>query len=263
MIRLQDPGISVATRTTLQATQQDINDKPTFAERVTTAQAHWLNRTRNQAFTEVRSQLTEMCNGPKRCGYCEDSEGYQVEHIAPKHYYPELAFTWENYLYACGRCNGPKNAKCAVFRAVDGLRVDHPDFNGHPPAGESLLINPRIEDPLNHLWLDLKTFAFTEADLDPLSESFQRADFTQKTLRLNERDSLVKARRIAFKDFHSHLRHYVQDKEAGADQPELDDYIETIQEHPHPTVWKEMQRQHTLHPFLLDLFTRAPEALTW
>jgi hypothetical protein len=31
----------------------------------------------------------------------------------------------------------------------------------------------------------------------------------------------------------------------------------------HPTVWKEMKRQHNLIPELAQLFADAPEALEW
>jgi len=47
--------------------------------------------------------------------YCEDSAAVEVEHHHPKAHYPELAFAWENYLYACGPCNRPKNSKFAIF----------------------------------------------------------------------------------------------------------------------------------------------------
>jgi hypothetical protein len=39
--------------------------------------------------------------------------------------------------------------------------------------------------------------------------------------------------------------------------------IQSIQGAAHPTVWKEMQRQHQQHPELRTLFRNAPEALSW
>ena len=47
--------------------------------------------------------------------YCEDSVGDEVEHHRPKNLYPDHTFLWDNYLYACGPCNGPKNNRFAVF----------------------------------------------------------------------------------------------------------------------------------------------------
>ena len=44
-----------------------------------------------------------------KCGYCEfDIAGNahgDLEHYAPKVAYPELAYRWDNYLYACDVCN--------------------------------------------------------------------------------------------------------------------------------------------------------------
>ncbi|MBX3729546.1 MAG: hypothetical protein KF858_10215 [Candidatus Sumerlaeia bacterium] len=37
--------------------------------------------------------------------YCEDSRATDIEHIRPKEHYPEVAFVWENYAYACNVCN--------------------------------------------------------------------------------------------------------------------------------------------------------------
>jgi uncharacterized protein (TIGR02646 family) len=271
MLRLDDPGISTPTRRQLRNTQDDIDAQPTFDEQVSRAKDHWRNRTNNQAFTEIRRQLSVMCREIGRCGYCEDSESYQIEHIAPKNYYPDRAFVWENFLYVCGKCNTPKRDHYAVFRSVDGLEVHQHEFRGRPPAGDPLLINPREEDPMEHLWLDLNNFAFTETSLDD-DESFRRADYTLRVLHLNRRDKLVKARQIAYKSYLAHLRHYVQDKTSGTyEQTHLDNIERTIRESPHPTVWREMQRQHSLiypddtpvYPTLHRLFTAAPEALTW
>ena len=127
---------------------------------------------------------------------------------------------------------------------------------------------------MDHLWLDLNTFAYAEYDLEKYSESYQRADYTIDLLSLDRRDKVVKARQIAYKHFFAQLRHYVQDKQAGTFSAEhLTEFRETIQESPHPTVWREMQRQHALpspddpqafaYPQLHALFTAAPEALNW
>jgi uncharacterized protein (TIGR02646 family) len=57
------------------------------------------------AFTEVEQILCEMCNAPRRCMYCENSEAWDVEHVKPKSKYPEDAFNWDNFLLACSTCN--------------------------------------------------------------------------------------------------------------------------------------------------------------
>ena len=167
----------------------------------------------NPTFREVRARLVEMCSGPRRCNYCEDSVADEVEHIAPKDLYPERAFRWDNYCYACGPCNGPKNNQYAVFRtdAPDILHeiLPHPRAIGNqprylipPPAGRDALIDPRRENPLNDLLLDITdSFLFVPFADDPLSISYQRASYTIRVLSLNSCADLVKARRIAFTNF--------------------------------------------------------------
>lgn len=48
-----------------------------------------------------------------QCAYCEctmNSERVcQVEHFKPKARFPLSAYDWDNYLLACGGCNGPKS----------------------------------------------------------------------------------------------------------------------------------------------------------
>lgn len=91
----------------------------------------------NAAFDEIRATLREMAPGIERCMYCEDSEGTDIEHFHPKRHYPELAFTWTNYLLACSRCNS--NYK------RDRFPLDDDD--------EPLLVDPTREDPVEHIAL--------------------------------------------------------------------------------------------------------------
>lgn len=52
-----------------------------FGEDVALTEAlAWLH----QIFADVRRVLDEMCSGPRRCGYCEDSCADEIEHIRPK-----------------------------------------------------------------------------------------------------------------------------------------------------------------------------------
>lgn len=95
-----------------------------------------------------------MCSGSRRCLYCEDSCADEVEHIKPQDLYPEFVFVWENYLYACGPCNGGKNNAFAVFDPATGATIIVTRKRGDPvtpPAvGTDVFINPRTEDPLQY-----------------------------------------------------------------------------------------------------------------
>lgn len=81
------------------------------------------------------------------CCFCEcetEVGNYgQVEHYRPKARaeFKRLAYTWENLLWSCGRCNGPK-----------GDAWDH----------AAPLLDPTIDDPATHLdWTDAKLLGRT------------------------------------------------------------------------------------------------------
>lgn len=268
MLKLTDHPLSPDATTNLAAYQADVDSAGTYADVVSKAKSLFSSRNRasNSTFSEVREKLALMCNGPRRCMYCEDSVADEVEHFKPKDLYPEVVFVWQNYFYACGRCNGPKNNRFSVIDGVGTLvDVTRPrDAAIVPPlAGTAALIDPRIEDPMTFMMLDLRdTFTFTAtADVDSIEA--MRANYTIDVLRLNERDYLVEARAIAFSGYRAGLTEYVSRKIAGADLPELDRLRSGILRAPHPTVWAEMVRQHSHHPALNSLFAAAPEALTF
>jgi 5-methylcytosine-specific restriction endonuclease McrA len=258
--------------------QAAIDGLPSFDEQSAEAKADFprKNKQTNNTFKAVKDSLTDMCSGARRCVYCEDSAGSQVEHIYPKSLYPEKTYDWENYVYACSDCNGPKNNKFAVFRADNGaFQTVNPPKNQpavKPPTGEVVLINPRVENPLDYCILDISnTFKFVFSHLAG-SKEHTRATYTfDEVLRLNheEREHLRIARREAYGDYKARLREYVHHRDMGSTQYQLDQMIEQLKRKGHPTVWKEMQRYYNrglLHRFdqhLHDLFTEAPEALIW
>lgn len=268
MIALQNRTPSEPTLNALAGYQSEIDQKDSYPERVAEARRIWPSRSQNAPFREVKTILTTMCSGARRCCYCEDSMADEVEHIWPKDFYPNKTFAWENYLYACGPCNGPKGSQFALF--VDGnpelVVLEHPEEGpkDEPPPGAPVLINPRDEDPMGLLWLDIQdSFAFTSLDDDPASRAFRRARYTIDILKLNSRDNLLMARRNAYGNYRARLREYISQRDAGAIAEELHELIRGIQTEHHPTVWREMKRQHEGIPELLELFNQAPEALNW
>ena len=234
------------------------------------------NTKTNKVFREIKECLTKMCNSTRRCVYCEDSIGDEVEHIYPKDLYPEKCFTWDNYVYACGPCNGPKNNKFAVFQNSDGSFVEVNPPRGtaasKPVEGEAALINPRVENPLDYAILDLSgTFKFYPKPNISAKDN-TKVDYTyNKVLRLNnvEREPLRQARENAYGMYKARLFEYVTKKDRNATQEELDRLIEGIETENHPTVWKEMQRYYKddllsiVDEELKLLFDAAPDALNW
>lgn len=254
--------------------QGEIDALPTFAERVVKAKKSFSakNKNTNKYFNAVKEKLTEMCSGARRCAYCEDSVADEVEHIRPKNHFPESCFVWENYVYACGPCNGPKNDKFAVVRNDNGNFYEVDKHSGdQPPLGEDALINPRNEDPLDYCMLDLRdTFKFVI--IKPAeSPEHKKADYTfNQVLRLNDqREYLREGRKKYFGNYRARLHSYSILKAAGAAQEKLDTMIREIRSEAHPTVWQEMKRYYSngfFHSFdsdLHNLFFQNQEALTW
>lgn len=271
MIRIEDRELPTATAQTLEAWQAALDAMPDYAVRVERADSlfHSRNKADNAVFSVVRSTLDAMCQGARRCGYCEDSAADEVEHIRPKSLYPESAFQWANYLYACGPCNNGKNNHYAVF---DGDAV-HSVARGpkEPPVvppreGDPVFIDPRREDPLAYILLDLvDTFKFVPL-ADKGTREYERGVYTIEKLRL-DRDVLTRARRGAFKAYLRRLEAYVSAQRAGEGRTELEARRREILEADHRTVWREMQRQVQLfpdkHAQLVERFMDAPEALRW
>lgn len=267
MIRLPKRVLPKAAREKLREYQAEIDALADYAARVEKAKASFEshNRKGNATFNAVKEKLTAMCSGARRCAYCEDSAADEVEHIRPKALYPEAVFVWSNYLYACGPCNGPKNDHFAVFASGAMTEVSRsPKAPVLPPIpGDPVLLNPRVEDPCAFLALDLRdTFWFVPRASRGTKE-YERADYTIKTLGLNKRDYLPKARQQAFKDYKAHLSQYRTSLAQGAPARRLRQLERDIQDRGHPTVWAEMKRQHDRIPVLRALFRAVPQALGW
>lgn len=267
MIKLAEKSISAKTAKQLSQYQQSIDKLPDYAERVKQAKTSFSsqNKRGKPAFDEIKVVLDSMCSGSRRCMYCEDSAADEVEHIHPKDLYPELTFVWENYLYICGPCNIGKLNKFSVFDAhnqiVDITRP--PKTPVIPPiSGEVILINPRTEDAMRFLVLDLfGTFQFTPYPGLNVKDR-TRAEFTRDILGLN-RDILVESRREAYGNYVARVEQYIHYKKERAEQIDLERLVDALKRMQHPTVWREMKRLKNAIEGLKKLFDAEPEALNW
>lgn len=269
MIRLPDVPLPAETHASLAEYQREVDTLPDYAARVVLAKERFaaLNKKGNTTFDSVKAALEKMNSGERRCAYCEDSAADEVEHIRPKALYPELVFAWANYLYACGPCNGPKNNHFAVFAEGTGVLTNVARARNVPVVppikGKAVFIDPRVEDPTEYLWLDLRdTFLFTPRAKSGTIEH-ERAAYTIGVLQLNSWEWLPRARRSAYLDYLALLKSYAGDKARGLPRVHLNSLAEHIRVRQHPTVWFEMKRQHTLIPELTMLFASVPEALAW
>jgi len=271
LIRLIDSTLPANTANELVSLQQTINIHPRYVDQVVAAKRLFSaqNVKGSKTFDVVKSHLDTICCGARRCGYCEDSCADEVEHIWPKDIYPDRTFRWSNYLYACGPCNAPKGNNFAIYRSTDGRRVDVTPARGQvrrtpAPQGDPLLIDPRCDDPLEYLLLDLLgTFKFIPHPKHrKYSRSWQRAAYTIDILHLNDRDALIRARRSAFDYYLRYIGDCIRLREAGDDQS-VKMLRAGLNSQAHPTVWREMTRQSKGIPALAALFAQAPYMLDW
>lgn len=263
MVRWPEKILPTLLAARLAALQTAIDGVGAYPVRVVEAKIAWRSKNK-RLFDEVRAILATMCSGAQRCAYCEDSAADEIEHLYPKDLYPERVFMWANYVFACGPCNGPKNSKFAVISGADLVDVSRRrgDPIVPPPTGGCALLNPRIEDPMDSLAIDLETFVVSEkSDLGELSKA--RAGYTIRLLTLN-RDYLLRAREEAFNSYSAKLEKYVAYKKAARPAAQLEAIVETIKSAAHPAIWLEMKRSGASQvPYLSDFFEEAPESLLW
>jgi len=278
MLKIADRALAASASKVLASIQATVDGAADYSGRVTAADVEWKAKggtaAKKDAFKLIRETLASMCVGPVRCAYCEDSLADEVEHIQPKSLFPQHAFVWTNYLFACGPCNGPKSNRYGVVTGnavVEFVRQRGGPISA-PPAGTSGFIDPRREDPSGLLEVDLGgttpsgdviagTFEILPADgLSPTD--FARADFTIEVLGLN-REVIRVARANAFGGFRARMREFVHKLEGGADADALLALKNDLLMTPHLTVFSEIRRQRAILPELNDLLQRAPDMLAW
>jgi hypothetical protein len=122
--------------------------------------------------------------------YCGDSRGTDIDHFEPISFAPLRTFDWYNHLLACSSCNS--NAKRDAYPC---------DRNG-----QSLLINPSVEDPSDHLRLALSIGKYTGLT--------HKGCVTIEIFQLNRGD-LRRGREVAFARCKSMLRDYLSLEASG------------------------------------------------
>ena len=278
MLAVIEKSISRDSLELLNRMQGLIDAQMAYAAKVYKAQKLWKGKAGSkvgkQAFGDIKDTLRDMCTGPIRCAYCEDSMADEIEHVYPKNLFPEKTFLWSNYLFACGPCNGGKREKYGYLNG-DVLQ----EFVRHkndpilpPPAGKAALIDPRSEDPTNFLDLDLGGVTQDGLTLEPTFEfvpawgldgvDISRAEFTIRALGLN-REVLLAARKNAFGGFLARLKQFVFEKQSNLPTAQLDTLREGILQSPHLSVFYEMRKQRHFLPEIKGLFVVASEALDW
>lgn len=141
----------------------------------------WNTARKSPRFAPILQTLKSMAGERKRCMYCVDSEGSDVEHFKPKSKYPENAFIWPNMLLCCTPCGRLKGAQFPL------------DAQQSP-----LLINPSLENPWEYLDFDFET-GNLDARYSLEEQNYSaKGEATVKVLQLNAREHLAKGYKISY-----------------------------------------------------------------
>lgn len=250
----------------LRSLQKRVNGKKNYAAQVDCAKRFW-RVYRISTLRDVKVLLVEMCSGGRRCCYCEDSLGTDIEHIWPKSLYPDRTFDWMNYILVCSLCNKHKGAHWAVFHSANSSYqiVSRPPSakpTFPPLSGTAVFIDPRQEDGMQFLILDLQNSFRFVVQPSLRGRERERAEYTLQRLPFND-DAICQERANEYQNYVARLRDYLCDKQQSADPARLERHRTSLLRLRHPTVFREMQRQHSRIPELTALFAKVPEALSW
>lgn len=141
----------------------------------------------------------------KKCAYCEKSlkdADRHIEHYRPKNPYYWLAFSWDNLLIACDKCNKLKSNKFTAYLEGEQLKYNNEtlktaqsNIKAYNLIEKPLIINPEQETTASlklHFTFDLNT-----AEIVALSPQMEA---TIKVCQLN-REELIERRREILDDF--------------------------------------------------------------
>ena len=259
MLTYRPGSLSAPAAAALTRLQAAVDTQPDHRARVGAAR-RMFGRAERRTFQEVRERLAAVSPPGRACYYCERDRFRDIDHIRPLRHYPEQAFDWSNYVYACTICNQDrKRDRYAVIDGAGNLKAFDRSWpiDAPVPTGLQALIDVRREDPLDFLILDFETGRFEPVGDD--RQRIQRAAFTCGLFGLNN-DDLARARQHARRAFRHYLELHLQ--ALAADRlDKAERIIEEIKELPQPTVLVEMRRQRDHHPWLPELIDPLPPEL--
>jgi uncharacterized protein (TIGR02646 family) len=160
---------------------------------------------KNQIYRDktVKKVLVQCKSG--QCWFCESPvivvDHGDVEHFRPKGGYQQdcgeeqpgyywLAYSWENLLFSCKRCNQEKTTYFPLFDPQKRARSHQADINEESP----ILINPAMEDPTEYI-----AFRGEMAVAKGSERGRERGQRTIEILGLN-RDGLVERRQDIYRE---------------------------------------------------------------
>ena len=176
---------------------------------------------------DVRSALNKLYHS--KCAFCEQKiEQYHIEHYRPKNKYYWLAYSWDNLLIACPKCNENKGVNISIGGISRTAKFPNVDINLqsdlHDEIEQPFFVNPEITDPDGFIYFhkdgridsDNPRFCYTiwtcKIDRTYLNdERSEILDDFKKKLRAEIQDNLSPEQQIAV--IGRFLRHFKIDAE--------------------------------------------------
>lgn len=153
---------------------------------------------------DVKEALLEIYR--KKCAYCEKDIGdshYHIEHYRPKSIYYWLAYSWDNLLLCCDRCNtfkgnsfDIKNAERMIF-SEKVLSKIHSLCAGYNDLEKPLMVQPELDDVEAQLDFNLNTGHMESKD--------QRCQYTIDTCHLDRKEANDNRKKI-WDDFYKKVK---------------------------------------------------------
>lgn len=184
------PRISKTTH----ARRKELIDNEAYIE-----DANYNSRYKTRDITDKLKDLYKS-----KCAFCEQKvEQLHVEHFRPKVKYYWLAYSWDNLLLACPKCNEYKGSnfeingiKVSFDNNDDTIRNINSLSETYNRLEQPKLVNPEVSDPKNHITFTRK---------GEISSTVDNYTYTINTCKLN-REYLNDERRKILDAFKNEIR---------------------------------------------------------
>ena len=199
MVRRQASALSDRAKSALATCKNAVAAETGRVAKAGIARSRFRAKSAAASWREIRGKLSRARPIGTRCHYCELDRPRDIDHVYPLSVYPDEAFDYANYVYSCVICNqNRKRERCSHVVDDEIRELGHfCRVDDELPVGVRGLINPRTEDPLEFMEIDIETGALI---LIPQLNSTKRlrAEYTIDVLNLNE-PNLARDRRSAAK----------------------------------------------------------------
>jgi len=193
-------------------------------------QANEYNSQYNSKFKQkdTKELLSEIYN--EKCVFCEQkiykcingsmkSCTSTVEHYRPKSIYYWLAFSWDNLLWCCHRCNKNKDNNFDILNTrvafEDSFKnAIHTSINLYQDIEQPLMINPELESVLSKLTFDNGIISSTDARVQYTIKTcvLDRPDLNEKRLKIIKKfKNRVNKRTLLSKSYKDILKNLKED----------------------------------------------------